>query len=101
MGVERLHQHVGGGLQQLAGGDAIGVEHDLVADRELAALHDACGFKRLGVGPHGVMVEAADNEGNVGDDAVENLPRDRLAKALMGDAGGEQHGDHPGAVLRY
>ena len=34
-GGQRLDQHVGGGLAQFAGGDAIGVEHDLVAHRQV------------------------------------------------------------------
>ena len=91
-GGQRLHQHVGGGLAQFAGGDAFAVEHDLVAHRQVAAAHDAGCFQRLGIGPHGVMVEAADDEGDVGDDAVQQLPGNGLAEGLVDDARGQQNG---------
>ena len=90
-GRQRLYQHVGRRLAQLARGDAVVVEHDLVADGKRTALHDARRFQCLGIGPHCVVVEAADDEGNVGDHAVEDLPGDGLAEGLMCNAGRQQH----------
>ena len=75
-----------------ARGNAVVVQHDLVADGKLAALHDAGRLQRLGVGPHGVVVEAAHDEGDVGNHAVEHLPGNGLTEGLMRNARRQQHG---------
>ena len=56
-----------------------------------AALHDARRFQRPAIGPDGMMIAAHGDEGNVVDDAVEELPGDRRpgSEAFMGNAGGD------------
>ena len=59
-----------------------------------ATMQNARCFQRLGIGPNGVVVKAADGEGNISHDAVKHMPGDRhaLAKLFMGCGNGMDEG---------
>ena len=86
-----LHQHIGGGLTQFAGCQAIRIKDNFIADGKIAAPHDVCRLERPGVGPHGVVIKAAHNKWNIRHDAVEKLAGNGTInpQALMGDALGD------------
>ena len=75
-GGEFKERRKGGGLAEFTCCKTVTTHNNFIARRQAGAVQESGSFKRPGVGPNGMMVEADERQGPVGNNGVQNVTGD-------------------------